>query len=124
MGRKKSFEDLEAWQIGRSIALRIYELTRDFPKDEAFTVASQIREAATSVPANIADGFGRQHFMDQAKFYLNAKGSLQELKSHLLISIELGFVDDGKCASVLRAIDELSMVLNDLISETKKLNGD
>ena len=87
-------------------------------------MASQIREAATSVPANIADGFGRQHFIDQAKFYLNAKGSLQELKSHLLISIELGFVDDGKCASVLRAIDELSMALNDLISETKKLNGD
>ena len=121
MGRIKSFEDLEVWQMGKEITLQIYKLTQNFPKDEIFGMTSQIRRAASSVPANIAEGFGRYHYLDKAKFYLNARGSLYELKSHLLISKELGFVEEGDCDGVLRTIEELAIAINNLINKTRKL---
>ncbi len=74
-----------------------------------------------SVPANIAEGFGRFHFMDKAKFYLNARGSLYELKSHLAIARELGFIKDEAATSVFHAIEELSLNINNLINETRKM---
>ena len=80
----KSFEDLEVWQKGKTLTIRIYEIAAHFPKDEVYGITSQIKRAALSVPANIAEGFGRYHFLDKAKFYLNARGSLYELKSHLI----------------------------------------
>ena len=70
------FEDLEVWQIGHEMVISIYELTKSLPREEAFGLTSQIKRAALSVPANIAEGFGRYHYMDKAKFYLNARGSL------------------------------------------------
>ena len=92
MGTIKSFEDLEVWQKGKTLTLRIYGIVADFPKDEVYGITSQIKRAALSVPANIAEGFGRYHFLDKAKFYLNARGSLYELKSHLLIATELQLI--------------------------------
>jgi len=80
--------------MGKNIVVGIYELTNDFPKDESFGLTSQIRRAALSVPANIAEGFGRYHYLDKAKFYLNARGSLYELKSHLLIAQELDYLKE------------------------------
>ena len=121
MGRIKSFEDLEVWQMGKEITLQIYKLTQNFPKDEIFGMTSQIRRAASSVPANIAEGFGRYHYLDKAKFYLNARGSLYELKSHLLISKELGFVKEGDYDAILRTIEELAVAINNLINKTRKL---
>jgi len=106
----ESFEDLEVWQIGKKIGVGIYGLTKDFPKEESFGLTSQIRRAALSVPANIAEGFGRYHYLDKAKFYLNARGSLYELKSHLLIAQELGYLKE-----------ETQSVTN-LVSATRKLN--
>lgn len=81
MAAIKSFEDLEVWQKGKTLTLRIYDIGTHFPKDEVYGITSQIKRAALSVPANIAEGFGRYHFLDKAKFYLNARGSLYELKS-------------------------------------------
>jgi len=78
--------------MGKNIVMGIYGLTKEFPKEESFGLTSQIRRAALSVPANIAEGFGRYHYLDKAKFYLNARGSLYELKSHLLIAQELGYL--------------------------------
>ncbi len=88
----RSFEDLEVWQMGKEIVKEVYKLTKDFPKEETFGLVTQIKRAALSIPANIAEGFGRYHYLDKAKFYLNARGSLHELKSHLLIAQELGYL--------------------------------
>ena len=129
----KSFEDLNVWQMGKNIAMEIYRLTDDFPKEEGFVLTPQIRRAALSVPANIAEGFGRYHYLDKAKFYLNARGSLYELKSHLLIAQELGYFNQSQpisinrnqsqsITSLLTTIDKLSLKLNNLISSTRKLN--
>jgi len=117
----KSFEDLEVWQKSRALTLRIYEIANHFPKDEVYGITSQIKRAALSVPANIAEGFGRYHFLDKAKFYLNARGSLYELKSHLLIATELRFLKQSDAADLLQAIDQLALQLNNLINATRKL---
>ena len=118
-----SFEDLEVWQMGKNIVIETYQISTHFPKEESFILASQIRRAALSVPANIAEGFGRYHYLDKAKFYLNARGSLYELKSHLLIAQELGYFSQSQpITSLLITIDKLSLKLNNLISSTRKLN--
>jgi four helix bundle protein len=96
----ESFEGLEVWQIGKNIVMEIYQLTAYLPKEEAFVLTPQIRRAALSVPANIAEGFGRYHYLDKAKFYLNARGSLYELKSHLLIAQELGYFSQSQSVSM------------------------
>ena len=120
-GRIRTFEDLDVWQMGSDLTLKIYEITGHFPKEEIYGMTSQIKRAALSVPANISEGFGRYHFMDKAKFYLNARGSLYELKSHLLIAKELGFIRDDITASVFQEIDNLSLKLNNLINKTRGL---
>jgi four helix bundle protein len=119
----ESFEGLEVWQIGKNIVMEIYQLTAYLPQEEAFVLTPQIRRAALSVPANIAEGFGRYHYFDKAKFYLNARGSLYELKSHLLIAQELGYFSQSQSiSSLLSTIDRLSVKLNNLISSSRKLS--
>jgi four helix bundle protein len=120
MEKIKKFEDLEVWQIGKQLVINVYSLTKKFPKDEVFGLTSQIKRAVLSVPANIAEGFGRFHYPDKAKFYLNARGSLYELKSHLLISRELGFCNETDIKEMMNMVESLSLKINNLIESTRK----
>lgn len=119
----KDFTDFEVWQTGKALVKQNYELTSHFPKEEIYGIISQIKRAALSVPANIAEGFGRYHFPDKAKFYINARGSLYELKSHLLISETLGFASTDQINNLIMIIDDLSVKLNNLISRTRELHN-
>ncbi len=120
----KSFENLEVWQIGRDMVTKVYTLTASLPQSEAFGLVAQVKRAALSVPANIAEGFGRYHYMDKAKFYLNARGSLYELKSHLLIARDLRYLKKSQpVADVLTLVDNLGVKLNNLIVTTRKLKN-
>jgi len=120
----KSFENLEVWQMGRDLVTKVYMLTVSLPQTETFGLIAQIKRAALSVPANIAEGFGRYHYMDKAKFYLNARGSLYELKSHLLIAQDLGYLKKSQAISdVFILIGKLSVKLNNLIATTRKLKS-
>jgi len=121
MAKIRNFEDLDVWQMGKKLTVNIYEITSRFPKEEVYGITSQVKRASLSVPANIAQGFGRFHFMDKAKFYLNARGSLYELKSHLLIAKELGFMNDTDEGGVLEYIESCSLKLNNLINKTRDL---
>lgn len=102
------------------MAETVYNIARDFPDCELYGLTSQVKRAALSVPANIAEGFGRYHYMDKAKFYLNARGSLYELKSHLLIAKGLGFGTPEEYRESLESIEKLSVQLNNLIASTRK----
>jgi four helix bundle protein len=119
MEKIKRFEDLEVWQIGKQLVIKVYSLTKKFPKDEVFGLTSQVKRAALSVPANIAEGFGRFHYPDKAKFYLNARSSLYELKSHLLIAKELGFWNERDVEEIMNVIETLSIKINNLIESTR-----
>lgn len=116
----KSFEDLEVWQLSKKLATDIYKLTTKFPKEEKFGLTSQLRSAAVSIPANIAESFGRYHYKDSLKFLYNARGSLFEVQSHLLIADELGSIDKKGLGALSKEIKNLGVKLNNFINSKKK----
>ena len=116
----RSFEDLDVWKIAKELVLKVYNETSKFPKEELFGITSQMKRAVLSVPANIAEGFGRYHYLDKAKFYLNSRGSLLELKSFVLIALELNFINGVKAEELIKNIDDLGVKLNNLIASTKR----
>lgn len=115
----KSFEDLEVWNKAKDLVLKIYKMTVNFPKEETYGITSQMKRAALSVPANIAEGFGRYHYLDKSKFYLNSRGSLFELKNFVLISIDLKFIDVDNANELINEIDQLGVKLNNLVNATR-----
>ena len=85
----KSFEDLRIWQQGHKLMLEIYEITQGFPKSEAYSLTSQLRRAALSVPANIAESQGRYHDAETVHFLFNARGSAEEVRSLLMAARDI-----------------------------------
>lgn len=104
----QSYQDLEIWQRSMDLAEQLYLLTRTFPKEELFGLTSQIRRAATSVPANIAEGWGRQGTAEFQQFLRIASGSLRELETHLLLARRVGMVKAEQCGPLLETIQTLS----------------
>ena len=90
----KSFEDLIVWQKASELSSQIDELTATFPAKVLYRLADQMRAAASSIPMNIAEGFGRWSPRDQARFYEMARSSGNELKVQIMRAVELGYCDD------------------------------
>lgn len=85
MSQAKTFRDLEVWKLAHQLVLSIYKLTEGLPKHEMFGLTSQLRRAAVSVPANIAEGFKKRTPADKAKFYNILQGSLEECRYYLIL---------------------------------------
>ena len=109
----KTYQELVAWQKGMSLVKAVYALVKQFPKVEQYRLVDQLTRAAVSVPSNIAEGFGRATNKDFAHFLSQARGSLFEVETQLLLAKDLGFVDD--VTSELELSSELGKVLNGLI---------
>jgi four helix bundle protein len=90
------FEDLIVWQRSHALVLVVYKLTAAFPKMEIFGLTAQMRRAAVSVPANIAEGFSKRGRSDKARYYNIAQGSLEELRYYFILSQDLGYAGEGK----------------------------
>jgi four helix bundle protein len=90
----KSFEDLIVWQKSHQLTLLVYRVTADFPKSELYGLVSQMRRAAVSVPANIAEGFKRRKNPDKARCMNIAQASLEELRYYFLLSRDLGYLNE------------------------------
>ena len=105
----KSFEDLIVWQKANALSTEIDQLTLKFPMKELYGLADQMRGAASSIPANIAEGFGRWSPRDQAYFYEIAKSSGNELKVHVMRAVDLGYCDD--MLEVAFLLDEVCAML-------------
>lgn len=88
----RRFEDLLTWQKSHALTLRVYRLTASFPKHELFGLTSQMRRAAVSTPANIAEGFSRKGRADKAKFMNIAQASLEELRYYTILARDLDYV--------------------------------
>ena len=88
----KDFRDLKVWEKAHALVLECYEATKPFPREEIFGLVSQIRRAAASVPANIAEGCGRRGNGELHRFLQMAMGSANELEYHLLLSKDLGYL--------------------------------
>ncbi|MBM3818123.1 MAG: four helix bundle protein [Acidimicrobiia bacterium] len=87
----RSFEDLIVWQKAHAFVLNVYRLSRDFPREETYGLTSQLRRAAVSVPANIAEGFKRRGKPDKARLMNVAEGSLEEARYYLRLAHDLGY---------------------------------
>jgi four helix bundle protein len=82
----RSYRDLRVWQEGMALAEACYRPTRDFPREELFGLTTQIRRAAVSIPANIAEGWGRESTGNYIQFLRTAQGSCKELETHVILA--------------------------------------
>lgn len=103
----RSFRDLIVWQKAHQFVLAVYRYTRSFPKEEIYSLTSQFRRAAVSVPANIAEGFKKKTSSDKARFMNIAQGSLEECRYYLILAEDLGYGDNGPLMSQLEEVSKL-----------------
>jgi len=122
------YSDLQVWQKAIDLVTEIYGLTANFPADERFGLVSQVRRAAVSIPANIAEGHGRKSTNAFLNHLSIANGSLMELETHLQISLRLGFVSEKNIAAILPKTDEIGKMIsglrNSLSYQAKEPNPD
>jgi len=96
----RTFENLEVYQVAREFRKKMYAVTRDLPEFEKFELTSQVRRAAVSLTNNIAEGHGRYHFADQVRFFLAARGSLQELVDDLNVCDDEKYLQNDEVAEL------------------------
>jgi four helix bundle protein len=105
----RSFRDLMVWQKAHAFVLAVYRFTASFSERERYGLAHQMRRAAISIPANIAEGFGKRSRPDKARFLNIAEGSLEECRYYLILPQDLGY---GQTESLMDALEEASRLLN------------
>lgn len=108
----RSFEDLTVWQESQQLALVVYSLTKQFPKEELFGITSQIRRAVSSISANIAEGFGRATPKDKLNFYTIAYGSLLETRNFLYLAEKLGYISQDELDNILAQSTSCQKLIN------------
>ena len=115
----KGFRDLKVWKKSHELTLEIYRLSKEFPAHEIYGLTSQIRRAGSSIPANIAEGCGRNSDADFARFLQIAMGSASELEYHLLLAKDLGMLSESGYTMVEANVTEVKRMLSSLILRLK-----
>ena len=110
-GTMRDFKELQVWQKSHRLVIEIYRITNVFPSNERFGLVSQIRRSAASVPANIAEGCGRNGDRDFARFMGIAAGSASETQYHLLLARDLGFLGENEYVEIDRQVKEVKRML-------------
>ena len=105
----RSFRDLRVWQKAHEFVLAVYRYSESFPQGEKYGLAHQLRRAAVSIPANIAEGFGKRSRAEKARFLNIAEGSVEECRYYLILSQDLGY---GSSESLTATLEETSKLLN------------
>ena len=105
----RTFRDLLVWQKAHQFVLGVYSFTAAFPKQETYGLSLQMRRAAVSIPANIAEGFRRRGKADKARYMNIAEGSLEECRYYLILAHDLGY---GDTDALTAALEETSRLLN------------
>jgi len=121
--RLTNYRDLEVWQKGMDLVVSVYHLTADFPPQEKFGITSQIQRAAVSIPANIAEGYGRTHRGDYLHHLSIAKGSLAEVETHLTLVVRLDFVPRDRVLETWGLAQDVGKMLTKLISALEPRSG-
>ena len=114
------FEDLEVWKKCRQLRIDISELLKVFPDAEKYRLIDQLKRASRSITANIAEGHGRYHYLDNIKFCRNARGSLNEVLDHLICSCDEMIIDTDQLRHLRERYNECFRLLNGYIAFLKK----
>jgi four helix bundle protein len=138
----RNYEDLEVWQRAHALSVQLYRITEGFPRTEMFGLTSQIRRAAGSIGANLAEGSGRWGDVELARFVRIAMGSASELQAHLRLARDLGFLCESHYGASMRDLTSVRQMLTAFLqtlrraptrpnavsvvenSETRKANGE
>ena len=119
MSKIESFKDLKIWQLGMDIVADIYEMTKKFPREELYGLTSQVRRAAVSIPANIAEGFRRYHPKEHKQFLSIAMGSAAELETELLLTERLKFISENDLKTLSSKLESLGWMLTAIMRKFK-----
>jgi four helix bundle protein len=111
-----SFKDLKIWQRSKSLAVEIYSVTKNFPREELFGTVIQMRKAAISVPSNIAEGHRRGSNKEFIQFLKIARGSLAELETQIIVRGDVKFIVSQKVEELSDEIEEIGKMINGLIN--------
>jgi four helix bundle protein len=120
MGEVRRYQDLLVWQKSMDFIVECYRVSRSFPSEEKFGLTSQLQRAVVSVPANIAEGQGRQHTTEFIQFLCVSYGSLMEVETHLQIACRLGYLPDTSLNELLKRFAEIGRLLNGLLRSLRQ----
>jgi four helix bundle protein len=119
MNEIKRFMDLRVWNKAHKLVLRIYKITKNFPKNEIFGLVSQMRRCSVSVTSNIAEGFNRRSYKEKVNFYYISLGSISELQSQMLISRDINYLKEKEFKNIFEKSINIHKMLNSLIKILK-----
>ena len=118
MEKITSFRQLKVWQEAHNLVLSVYRITKAFPSDERYGLVSQMRRAAVSIPANIAEGFKRRGIQDKLRFYNTSESSLEELKYYFILSQDLEYISANDIP--MAQAESVGRLLNGFIASTER----
>jgi four helix bundle protein len=119
----RNHRDLQVWSKAYSLSLELYRLSRSFPKEEIYGLTSQLRRAAVSIGANLAEGCGRRTNPEMARFVRIALGSASELDHHLLLCKDLGYLENESYRHLSSDLTEVRKMLSSLLSSIETEHG-
>lgn len=122
--RSMDFRDLKVWKKSHQLTLQVYKATEAFPKEEKYRLVDQLCRAASSVPANIAEGTGRKTLKEYVQFVCNARGSVEEMKYHLILAKDLGYLSAEVFDKLQEGYNEVGRMLNGLINSLRKKDNE
>lgn len=121
MGKIRTFEDLEVWQLARELRKKIYDLSAGFPNEERYNLRLQLRKSAISITANIAEGFGRFHYQENIQFCRQARGSLLEVIDHLIAAYDADYTSEEALDQLKAFAYRILKVLNAYIASIQRI---
>jgi four helix bundle protein len=113
--KRKTHKDFEVWKDGMDLVSEVYSVTKEFPKDELYGLVSQIRRAAVSILANIAEGAARQSRKEFIQYLSISRASLSELEAELSISERLGYISNDKTEGLMKSVRNVGTQLSAII---------
>ncbi len=119
----QNYKELKVWEKAHQLALRIYTITKVFPKEEIYSLTNQLRRCASGIPANIAEGCGKNSQKELANFLNIALGSANEVEYFLLLSTDLEYLKKDEYLSLHDNINEIKAVLISLINKVRSTNS-
>ena len=120
MNQINNFYQLDAWKEAHKLVVKIYQITKTFPKEEKYSLIDQVRRSASSVTANIAEGFGRFHFANKIRFYHQARGSLKETQNFIFLSKDLNYLKPQTAKNLWNQSKTCEKLINGLIRSINK----
>ena len=114
------FTDLETWKLAHELMLDVYQFVKLLPPSEKFKRVDQLERSSSSIPANIAEGYGRYYYLENISFCRKARGSLTETKDHIIAAKDLNQAPVDTCQTLISKCDTLRKILNGYIRYLKK----